>query len=165
MPDELMPITPSWTEIVFRLTATLIAGILIGINRERGGHAAGLRTNVLVSLAACLSMIQANLLLSTSQTANGSMDVLRLPLGILTGVGFIGGGAILRRRDVATGVTTAATLWLMTAIGLCFRWWAAGYRCHRLVDRLCDAFATEGIRSLAFQRAEGIGRSNTSIRQ
>jgi putative Mg2+ transporter-C (MgtC) family protein len=48
------------------------------------------------------------------------MDALRLPLGILTGVGFIGGGAILRRGDVATGVTTAATLWLMTAVGLCF---------------------------------------------
>ncbi len=48
------------------------------------------------------------------------MDILRLPLGILTGVGFIGGGAILRRGDVATGVTTAATLWLVTAIGLSF---------------------------------------------
>lgn len=65
-------------------------------------------------------MQQASGLLSTSQAANGSMDALRLPLGILTGVGFIGGGAILRRGDVATGVTTAATLWLMTAIGLCF---------------------------------------------
>jgi putative Mg2+ transporter-C (MgtC) family protein len=117
--DELMPITPTWADIGLRIAATLVAGVLIGVNRERG-HAAGLRTTVLVGLAACISMIQANLLLSTSQTANGSMDALRLPLGILTGVGFIGGGAILRRGDVATGVTTAATLWLMTAIGLCF---------------------------------------------
>ena len=118
--NELMPITPTWPDIGLRIAATLVAGVLIGINRERGGHAAGLRTTVLVGLAACISMIQANLLLSTSQTANGSMDALRLPLGILTGVGFIGGGAILRRGDVATGVTTAATLWLMTAVGLCF---------------------------------------------
>jgi putative Mg2+ transporter-C (MgtC) family protein len=65
-------------------------------------------------------MIQANLLLSTSQKIDGSIDILRLPVGILTGVGFIGGGAILRRGDVATGLTTAATLWLMTSIGLCF---------------------------------------------
>ncbi len=47
------------------------------------------------------------------------MDILRFPLGVLTGVGFIGGGAILKRGDLVTGVTTAATLWIMTAIGLC----------------------------------------------
>lgn len=117
---ELMPITPNWTEIGLRLAATVIAGAFIGLDRERGGHPAGLRTTILVGLAACLSMIQANILLATSQSVNGSMDILRFPLGILTGVGFIGGGAILRRGDIATGVTTAATLWLITAIGLCF---------------------------------------------
>jgi putative Mg2+ transporter-C (MgtC) family protein len=47
------------------------------------------------------------------------MDLMRLPLGILTGVGFIGGGTILKRGDLVTGVTTAATLWIMTVIGLC----------------------------------------------
>ncbi len=118
--QEFMPLSPDWTDIGLRVALTVMAGICIGVNRERGGHAAGLRTTVLVGLAACISMIQANILLSTSEIANGSMDVLRLPLGILTGVGFIGGGAILRRGDVTTGVTTAATLWLMTAIGLCF---------------------------------------------
>src|SRR6185437_13897466 len=45
--------------------------------------------------------------------------ILRLPLGVLTGVGFIGGGAILKRGDLVTGVTTAATLWVTTVIGLC----------------------------------------------
>jgi putative Mg2+ transporter-C (MgtC) family protein len=44
---------------------------------------------------------------------------MRLPLGILTGVGFIGGGTILKRGDLVTGVTTAATLWVMTVVGLC----------------------------------------------
>jgi putative Mg2+ transporter-C (MgtC) family protein len=47
------------------------------------------------------------------------MDTLRFPLGVLTGVGFIGGGAILKRGALVTGVTTAATMWVMTAIGLC----------------------------------------------
>jgi putative Mg2+ transporter-C (MgtC) family protein len=46
-------------------------------------------------------------------------DLMRLPLGILTGVGYIGGGAILRRGSIVVGVTTAATLWLVTVIGLC----------------------------------------------
>ncbi|MBW9117999.1 MgtC/SapB family protein [Rhizobium cauense] len=115
-----MPTSLTWEDVAIRLLATVVAGAVIGVNRERGGHAAGLRTTVLVGVAACVSMIQANLLLSTSVATNGSMDILRLPLGVLTGVGFIGGGAILRRGDIATGVTTAATLWLITAVGLCF---------------------------------------------
>lgn len=47
------------------------------------------------------------------------MDLMRLPLGILTGVGFIGGGSILKKGDLVTGITTAATLWVVTVIGLC----------------------------------------------
>lgn len=118
--SENMPLDPTVTDIIFRLVLTLVAGGLIGFNRERGGHAAGFRTTILVGLAACIAMIQANILLDTSERVNGSMDILRLPLGVLTGVGFIGGGAILRRGALVTGVTTAATLWLITTIGLCF---------------------------------------------
>lgn len=117
---DQMPVDPTWIDIAVRMAAALVAGAVIGLNRERGGHTAGFRTCILVSLAACVSMIQANHLLSTSVEANGSMDTLRFPRGVLTGVGFIGGGAILRRGDIATGVTTAATLWLATIIGLCF---------------------------------------------
>lgn len=117
-----MPVVPTWTEIAWRLALTVAAGSLIGINREAGGHPAGFRTTLLVGLAACLAMIQANLLLATTGKTDQSfavMDTLRFPLGVLTGVGFIGGGAILKRGDMITGVTTAATLWIMTAIGLC----------------------------------------------
>lgn len=68
-------------------------------------------------------MIQANLLLATKGRASDSfimLDLMRLPLGILTGMGFIGGGAILRRDNLVLGVTTAATLWFVTVLGLCF---------------------------------------------
>ncbi|WP_442219971.1 MgtC/SapB family protein [Rhizobium sp. 2YAF20] len=105
--------------IAWRLALTVAAGCLIGLNREAGGHPAGFRTTLLVGLAACLAMIQANLLLgATGRTDQpfAVMDTLRFPLGILTGVGFIGGGAILKGGDMVTG---AATLWIMTAIGLC----------------------------------------------
>jgi putative Mg2+ transporter-C (MgtC) family protein len=74
-------------------------------------------------LASAVAMCEANLLLATdgkTGSSFGTMDVMRLPLGVLTGVGFIGGGSIIQRGDLATGVTTAATLWVMTAIGLCF---------------------------------------------
>jgi putative Mg2+ transporter-C (MgtC) family protein len=122
MLSDMMPVHPSWTDIAVRLLLTVVAGGLIGLNRQAGGHSAGLRTTVLVGLAACLAMIQANIILSLSGKTDQSfvrMDVLRLPLGVLTGVGFIGGGAILKRGDLVTGVTTAATMWVMTAIGLC----------------------------------------------
>lgn len=68
-------------------------------------------------------MIQANLLLGVSGRVKDSfvvLDLMRLPLGILSGMGFIGAGAILRRGNLVLGVTTAATLWFATVMGLCF---------------------------------------------
>jgi putative Mg2+ transporter-C (MgtC) family protein len=68
-------------------------------------------------------MIQANLLMATNGKPHDScvvLDLMCLPLGILSGIGFIGGGAILKRGDMVLGVTTAATLWFVTVMGLCF---------------------------------------------
>lgn len=117
-----MPLTPTWTDIGIRLALTMLAGAIIGLNRGARGHAAGFRTTILVALAASVAMIQANILLplgGKTQDSFSVMDLMRLPLGILTGVGFIGGGAIVKKGDLVVGVTTAATLWLVTVIGLC----------------------------------------------
>lgn len=111
-----------WTDMVLRLALTVLAGILVGYNRSQHVKAAGMRTTLLVCLAASVAMLQVNLLLPMSGRPPNSFvmnDLMRLPLGILIGVGFIGGGAILRRDDMVVGVTTAATLWLVTVIGLC----------------------------------------------
>lgn len=110
-------------DIIVRLVLTVFAGALLGFNREARGHAAGLRTTILVALAASIAMIQANILLSLDGKQSSSfavMDLMRLPLGIFTGVGFLGGGAILKKGGSITGLTTAATLWIATVIGLCF---------------------------------------------
>jgi putative Mg2+ transporter-C (MgtC) family protein len=118
-----MPLYPTATDIAIRLALTMLAGGIIGLNRGAHGHAAGFRTTILVCLAASIAMIQANILLPLGGKTSESfsvMDLMRLPLGILTGVGFIGGGTILKRGDLVTGVTTAATLWVVTVIGLCF---------------------------------------------
>jgi len=118
-----MTVDLTWQEIVLRLVLTFVAGGIIGINRGEHGRPAGLRTTILLCLAASVSMIQANLLLGMDGKTPSSfavMDLMRLPLGILTGVGFIGAGAILRRDNMVTGVTTAATLWFVTVMGLCF---------------------------------------------
>jgi len=117
-----MPLHLTAAEITFRLALTVLAALLVGYNRGEHGKAAGMATTLLVTLAASVAMIQVNLLLPLVGREPGSFvmnDLMRLPLGILTGVGFIGAGVILRRGDLVFGVTTAATLWLMTVVGLC----------------------------------------------
>ncbi len=111
------------TEIGIRLLCAVAAGILIGLNRSYHGRTAGLRTMTLVALASCVAMLQANLPLPISGKAPDSfseIDPMRLPLGILSGMGFIGAGAILRRDDLVVGLTTAASMWFVTVLGLCF---------------------------------------------
>lgn len=118
-----MPLTLDWLQVGVRLFFTILAGALIGWNRGETGHPAGLRTTLLVCLAASVAMIESNLLLDTRGKAPDSfavLDLARYPLGILTGIGFIGAGAILHRGALIEGVTTAATLWFVTVVGLCF---------------------------------------------
>jgi putative Mg2+ transporter-C (MgtC) family protein len=91
-------------------------------------------------------MIEANLLLNTAVKAPDSfatLDVMRLPLGILTGMGFIGGGAILRRDGFVLGVTTAATLWFVTVLGLCF---GAGQIALGIVASVLGVLVLSGLR-------------------
>ncbi len=118
-----MSITLEWYDIALRLALSAIAGALVGVNRGEHGRPAGLRTTLLVCLAASITMIQTNILLGTVGRPPNSfvmLDVMRLPLGVLSGMGFIGGGAILKRDNIVLGVTTAATLWFVTILGLCF---------------------------------------------
>jgi putative Mg2+ transporter-C (MgtC) family protein len=118
-----MPLVVHWPDIALRLLLASIASFLIGFNRGERGRPAGLRTTMLVCLAACFAMILANLLINTNGMAPDSfvkIDPMRLPLGILSGIGFIGGGAILRRENIVVGVTTAATIWFVSILGICF---------------------------------------------
>ena len=118
-----MPLALTWADIGLRVALTILAGAVLGYDRDVEGHPAGLRTMILVALAACLAMLQANWLMNSVGKTPDSfvvLDLMRMPLGILTGVGFIGGGAILKRGDDVHGLTTAATLWFVTVVGLCF---------------------------------------------
>jgi putative Mg2+ transporter-C (MgtC) family protein len=117
-----MTSTLEWSDIALRLALAILAGILIGFDRGERGKPAGLRTTLLVCLAATVSMILANAMMIQNGKNPESMvhlDLMRLPLGILTGIGFIGAGTILKRGDTVVGVTTAATVWFVTMIGLC----------------------------------------------
>ncbi len=119
-----MPLTLTWEQIALRLLLAAIASLLIGLNRDERGHPAGMRTTMLVCLAACLAQLQANMLLGTSGKTPSSfiqLDLERLPLGILSGIGFIGAGVIVKKdNNIVSGVTTAATIWFISVLGLLF---------------------------------------------
>jgi putative Mg2+ transporter-C (MgtC) family protein len=147
-----------WPELIQRLSYTLLAGALIGLNRWERGRAAGLRTTVLVSLAASIAMIQTNLLLGTVGKAADSfivMDPMRLPLGILSGMGFIGAGVILRRGQMVVGITTAATLWFATVMGLCFGGGQVGIGLTALVLALIVLWGFRWIENQLWQERSG----------
>jgi putative Mg2+ transporter-C (MgtC) family protein len=121
--DAIMPVILDWKQIAIRLLLSVGAGLIIGFNRGEHGRPAGMRTTLLVCLAASLSMLLANLLMDSRGKAPDSfivLDLMRLPLGVLSGMGFIGAGTIIRKGNLVQGVTTAATLWFVTIMGLCF---------------------------------------------
>lgn len=106
------------------ILGAIIAGGLIGLEREWRGRAAGFRTHILVALAACVLMQAAVRQdawgLSGLTTAQITTDPVRMAHGVLTGVGFLCGGVIFRTGFSVHGLTTAASLWISSAIGTLF---------------------------------------------
>lgn len=113
-------------DTLWRIGFAIAAGGLLGIERERHGRAAGLRTTILITLTACLVMLISDSFYVESLKRQGSEpswhpDPARLAAGALSGMGFLGAGVIIREsQHLIRGVTTAATLWLSTAIGMAF---------------------------------------------
>ena len=100
--------------VIIRLLAAALLGAMVGIERERAGKSAGVRTHMLVSMGAALFV------LACSESGMSLSDLSRVIQGLTAGIGFIGGGAILKlteEREVE-GLTTAAGIWLTAAIGV-----------------------------------------------
>ena len=109
--------------ILLKLTIALVCGAAIGFEREVRDKAAGLRTHILVCVGACLFGIMGMELIAMRD----GVDILRLAQGLLIGIGFLGAGVIFRDGDSIRGLTTAAGIWVMGAVGL-----AAGVGLYRL---------------------------------
>lgn len=106
-------------EMLFRLVLALVLGGMIGFEREQANHAAGFRTNILVCLGACLLMLLSIYGFSDFvNELNVRVDPARLAAAVITGVGFLGAGTILITGKKISGLTTAASLWVVAAIGL-----------------------------------------------
>ena len=102
-----------WPEDVLSLLLATILGAAIGLERELSGKAAGLRTNVLICLGAAVFTIISKRMV---EGTNGSH--VRIAAQIVTGVGFLGAGAVIQDRRGVHGLTTAATIWLVASIGM-----------------------------------------------
>ncbi|MBV6623201.1 MAG: MgtC/SapB family protein [Rivularia sp. (in: Bacteria)] len=112
---QISTFTPiGWQGLTFRLVIALIIGIIIGLERETQNKPAGLRTNMLVCFASAVFV----LIPIEIGAAQQNLDTLgRAISGVISGVGFIGGGTILRHSEVK-GLTSAATIWVSAALGI-----------------------------------------------
>ena len=110
---DLVPSVPD-LEVLIRLGVAAFVGAIVGIDRERQGKPAGLRTHVLVSAGAALFVVAA------AETGMPTSDMSRVIQGVAAGVGFLGAGAILKLSDSREilGLTTAATIWMTAALGV-----------------------------------------------
>ena len=119
-----MDISPEWAmqlqqafdwESFFRLTLAAILGGIVGVERELTGHPAGLRTNILISTSSCLFTI---LSIKAFPLTGSAQDTARVAAQIVTGVGFLGAGAVIQTKRAVHGLTTAATIWMVAAVGM-----------------------------------------------
>lgn len=108
-------------EVGVKLTAALLCGFILGMEREVKEKPAGLRTIVLITIGATLFMIISDLVTLTTEgpEAITRVDPSRIASQVVTGIGFLGGGAIIQARGSVHGLTTAATIWVAAGIGLC----------------------------------------------
>lgn len=100
------------SDFLFKIIMAIVAGLLIGLEREFKGKDAGLKTNMLVSVGACAFVI-----LSLEFQGGKFIDLTRVLSQVVTGIGFLGAGVILKKKDMVQGLTTAATVWCSAAAG------------------------------------------------
>jgi putative Mg2+ transporter-C (MgtC) family protein len=109
-------------EILLRLAASVLAGGAIGLERSINGRPAGFRTHTLVCMASAvlmaLAVFQRDLL--PFSLAGTNVDPMRLAQGIMTGIGFLGAGVIVKEKLGVRGLTTAASIWITSSIGIVF---------------------------------------------
>lgn len=123
--EELFSGSLTWYDIIIRVGVAALIGMIIGIERELANHPAGMKTHALVCIgAAVTTMISTEMayqLMGNEALDQASkVDISRIASGVVSGIGFIGAGAIMKSKDgsFVTGITTAATVWVSGCLGL-----------------------------------------------
>lgn len=158
--EELTSGLPDMRQLVhvlIKLTAATLLGAVVGFQRERAGKPAGLRTHMLVTLGTAVFV------LACSAVGMGADPLSRVIQGIITGIGFIGAGSILkldRERDIQ-GLTTAAGIWMTAAIGVAVGLGSLGVALLSTVFTLIIlSFAVQFERRIDEKRADDVEAKN-----
>jgi putative Mg2+ transporter-C (MgtC) family protein len=105
--------------VLIRLSVAVLLGAIVGLERERVESAAGLRTHALVCLGSALAMLVSSFGFSDAvQPPNAILDPSRVAAQVVSGIGFLGAGVIIFRKEIIRGLTTAASVWVVAGIGL-----------------------------------------------
>ena len=136
----------SWEQELLRVVVAAALGGAVGLERELREREAGFRTHLLVSVGSALfTLVSAY---GFSEFASNSIDPTRIAAQIVTGVGFLGAGAIIRQGFSVRGLTTAATLWVVAAIGMAS---GAGYYSAAVITTALVLFSLWPLRIVAFR--------------
>ncbi|MCM1519438.1 MAG: MgtC/SapB family protein [Lachnoclostridium sp.] len=115
--DSINAVELTTANAIFRLVVALILGSAIGLERKRKGQIAGLRTFALISMGACLAMIL-SIYVPQEYLGLKNGDPGRIAAQVITGIGFLGAGAIIQMKGSVRGLTTAAGIWIVATIGM-----------------------------------------------
>lgn len=115
--NEINSLELNLTNSTFRLILSMVLGMIVGAERKRKGQIAGIRTFALISMGACLAML---LSIYVPQAYYGlkNGDPGRIAAQVITGIGFLGGGAMIHMKGAVKGLTTAAGIWMTAIIGM-----------------------------------------------
>ncbi len=110
---------PVFRDAFGKMLLSIACGLMIGLERTYRGKPAGVRTNILICLGSCLFMIVSEQVSVQARNAGYlSADPARIAAQVVTGIGFLGAGTILRNAGIITGLTSAASIWVVAAVGL-----------------------------------------------
>lgn len=125
--NRIINTQPGMIEICLRLACAMLVGLVIGTEREYTHRPAGMRTHILVALGACVISITGELLFHHYSALGSTADPARLSAQVVTGVGFLGAGTIMKEGVSVKGLTTAASVWAVACLGI-----AAGFGYYAL---------------------------------
>lgn len=118
MPNITAPVQLTAWDVFLRMLCAMAVGTVIGTEREYSNRPAGMRTHILVALGACAVMLTGQMIFTQYSAYGATPDPARLAAQVITGVGFLGAGTILKEGPTVHGLTTAASLWSVACLGV-----------------------------------------------
>ncbi len=125
--NNYINLSPGLGQVALRLACAMLVGIVIGLEREYTHRPAGLRTHILVAVGACAVSITGEMIFTHYRALGAMPDPARLSAQVITGVGFLGAGTIMKEGATVKGLTTAASVWAVACLGI-----AAGFGYYTL---------------------------------